>query len=157
MGLANMKLAEALILRADLQKKLASLQERVTQYATVQQGERPAEKPDDLMKQASGVIRQLEDLVFRINRANLEAKLPDGRSLTETLARRDALIQQHPLITAAIASTRKQPDRYGLKEIKWVAVVSVPKLQKQADDLAKQLRDLNVAIQQANWKAVLPE
>src|SRR5437879_6184081 len=108
-----MKLAEALILRADLQKKLTSLRDRIVQYVTVQQGEKPAERPNDLIKQAIGVTRELEDLVFRINRANLESKLGDGRPLTEALARRDALIQQHSLPTSAISATRKQPARYG--------------------------------------------
>ena len=56
---------------------------------------------------------------------------------------------------AAIAGTRKEPDRYGVREIKWVAKLPVAKLQKQSEDLAKQIRELNVEIQQANWKAVL--
>src|SRR6266480_4448955 len=90
-----MKVAEGLILRADLQKKLASLRDRVTQYVTVQHGEKPAENPNDLLKQAAGVIRELQELVFRINRANLDSTTSDGRSLTELLARRDALVQQH--------------------------------------------------------------
>ena len=151
------KLAEALILGADLQKNSPPCAERIGQYVTVQQGEKPAENPNDLLKQAAGVIRELEDLVFRINRANLGSKVSDGRSLTEVLARRDALIQQHSVTTAAIAATRKQPDRYGLKEIKWVTVIDVPKLQKQADDFAKQLREINVLIQESNWKIVLPD
>ena len=129
----------------------------MTQYVTVQHGEKPAENPNDLLKQAAGVIRELQELVFRINRANLDSTTSDGRSLTELLARRDALVQQHSVINAAIAATRKQPDRYGLKEIKWVTVVDVSKLQKQADDLAKQLRELNVLIQETNWKTELPE
>jgi hypothetical protein len=151
------KLAEALLLRADLQKKLASLRERITQYVTVQQGEKPAENPNDLIKQAVGVARELEDLIYRINRANLHAKLSDGRTLTEALAQRETLIQQHSILTTAIGATRRQPDRYGLKEIKWVAVIDVSKTQKQADDLAKKLRELNVLIQEANWKSNLPE
>jgi hypothetical protein len=152
-----LKLAEALILRADLQKKLASLRERITQYVTVQQGTKPSENPNDLLKQANGVIRELEKLVYRINLANLDSKTNDGRSLTELLAKRDAWVQQHSVLSAAVAATRKQPDRYGLKEIKWVNVIDVSKVQKQADDLAKNLRELNVKIQETNWKMELPE
>jgi len=33
-----------------------------------------------------------------------------------------------------------------------VATVDVAKLQKQCDDLSKQLRELNVLIQETNWK-----
>ena len=152
-----MKLAEALILRGDLQKKLASLRERITQYATVQKGDKPHEDPNKLLREAMGVVDELEDLVFRINRSNLKHKLGDGRTLTEVLARRDRLVQQHSLLTSAIAGSTKAPDRYGLAEIKWVAVMDVAKLQKQADDVAKKIREMNVQIQEANWKFEIDE
>lgn len=150
-----MKLAEALLLRADLQKKLASLQARISQYAVVQQGDKPHENPNTLLKEASGVLDELEDLVFRINEANLANKLADGRTLTEALARRDALVLRHATLQSAIDGARKPPERYGLKEIKWVATIDVSKLQKQADDLARQIRELNGMIQEANWKVIM--
>lgn len=152
-----MKLAEALLLRADIQKKIASLRERIVANAVVQEKDEPHEDPNDLMKDAFGAMKELEELVFRINRANLETKLPDGRSITEAIARRDTLAQQHSLLVAAIAGTRREPDRYGVREIKWVATVKVPKLQKQADDLAKKIRELNAKIQEANWQTELTD
>ncbi|MBM4039499.1 MAG: septicolysin [Planctomycetes bacterium] len=150
-----MKLAEALMLRADMQKKLASLRERITQNAVVQEGDTPAEDPAKLMKEAVGVLDELERLVTRINSANQASKLPDGRTLMQAIARRDALVQQHALICAAIAGTKREPDRYSMREIKWVATVDVPKLQKQADDLAKKVRELNALIQETNWTVEL--
>jgi hypothetical protein len=146
-----MKLAEALILRGDMQKKVASLRERIAQYAVVQKGDKPHEDPQKLLKEVAGVIGEQETLVYQINRANLGAKLPDGRTLTAALAHRDALTARHSVIKAAIDGAKQQQPRYGLKEIKWVATVDVPKLQKQADELAKQIRELNVQIQAANW------
>lgn len=147
-----MKLAEALLLRADLQKKVASLQTRIGQYAAVQEGDKPHEDPNKLMKEAAGVLDDLENLVFKINEANLQQKLKDGRTLTEALAHRDALIARHSVIHAAIAGSSKQPDRYGMKEIKWVAVMNVASLQKQSDDLSKKIRELNAAVQETNWR-----
>ena len=82
----------------------------------------------------------------------LKAKLPDGRTLTTAIARRDLLVQQHALLVASIAGCTKEPDRYGVREIKWVATLKVPKLQKQVEDLAKKIRELNGQIQQTNWK-----
>ena len=38
-----------------------------------------------------------------------------------------------------------------MKEIRWVATVEVGKLQGQVDGLAKQIRELNAAIQEAGW------
>ena len=43
-----MKLAEALILRADCQKRIQQLETRLTNNAMVQDGEAPAEDPSQL-------------------------------------------------------------------------------------------------------------
>jgi len=147
----SMKLAEALLLRADMKKKLASLRERITANAIVQGKEKPHEDPAKLIKEAIGVLDGLEQLVLQINSANLSTKLPDGRSLAQLIALRDKLSQQHSILQVAIQGTRKEPDRYSMKEIKWVATVDVAKLQKQSDDLAKLLRELNGKIQETNW------
>ena len=52
-----MKLAEALLLRADLNKKLASLRERINRNAIVQEGETPK---DGLNNSPSSVLWALE-------------------------------------------------------------------------------------------------
>jgi hypothetical protein len=150
-----MKLAEALLLRSDLQKKLASLRERIARNAVVQQGDSPHEDPAELLLQAHGVLDELEKLVCKINQANLLHKVADGRTLTEAIARRESLVAQHALINGAIQGSKREPDRYSMSEIKWVATMEVAKLQKQLEDVAKKTRELNVAIQEANWKAEL--
>lgn len=152
-----MKLAEVLLLRADMQKKLASLRERIGQNAVVQEGDTPHEDPAKLLKEAIAVLQQLETLVYKINVANLQHRLADGRTLTEAIARRETLAAQHSLVQHAISSTHKEPNRYSMAEIKWVATLKVAGLQKQLEDLAKQLRELNAAIQEANWKAELAD
>jgi len=152
-----MKIAEALLLRADMQKKLASLRERIGQNAVVQEGDKPHEDPAKLLKEAFAVLQELESLIFRINQANLQNQLPDGRSLTEAIARRDTLAAQHSLLQYAIANTQKEPDRYSMTEIKWVSMLKVGSLQNQSEDLAKKIRELNAAIQEVNWKSELEE
>jgi hypothetical protein len=147
-----MKLAEALLLRADTKKKLASLRERLALNVVVQEKDKPHEDPTKLIKEATAVLESLEDLSLRVNSANHNSRLSDGRTLAELIARRDRIAQQHSLLHVAIGGTRKEPDRYSMKEIKWVATVDVPKLQKQSDDLSKQLRELNARIQETNWK-----
>lgn len=154
-GPKKQSLAEALLLRGDLQKRLASLRERIVANAVVQEGDAPHEKPDKLLDEAASVLDQLEALVARIHVTNLATKVAGFRSLTHAIAHRDTLIAKHALLQAAIAGCRKEPDRYGVREIKWVAMLPVAKLQKQSEDLAKRIRELNVDIQQANWKAVL--
>ena len=43
-----MKVAEALALRADLQRRLEQLKQRLVKNARVQEGDQPAELPDQL-------------------------------------------------------------------------------------------------------------
>ncbi len=53
-----MKLAEALILRADSQKRLAQLRDRLGRNALVQEGESPAEPPAGLLAEYEQVAAQ---------------------------------------------------------------------------------------------------
>lgn len=152
-----MKLAQALLLRSDMQKKLVSLRERIARNAVVQLGDEPHEDPQKLLEEAFAVLKELELLAVRINKTNLGSALPDGRSLTEAIAHRDTLAAQHSLIQFANSRSQKEPDRYSMAEIKWVATLKVASLQKQSDDLAKKIRELNAIIQETNWKAELEE
>lgn len=152
-----MKLAEALLLRADVQKKLASLQTRAQKYAVIQEGETPAEYPNDLLRQIEVVTEELARLVFRINKANLAHAVRGGETLTEALARRDAFQQRHSALNSVVEVCVKQPERYGVKEIRWVRAVDVAALQKRVDDLARDIRELNAAIQEAGWQVELQE
>lgn len=152
-----MKLAEALLLRADIQKKIASLRERIVANAVVQDGEKPHEDPNELLMAAFGAIADLEALVTKINEANLAIMLPDGRTLTAAIAHRDSLKTKHAMLVAAIAGSRKEPERYSAREIKWLATMEVSKMQRQADDLAKQLRELDGRIQETNWKGEIAD
>ena len=147
-----MKLAEALALRAEIQQKVANLRVRIGRSALVQEGTKPAEDAEKLMKEAKGSMDELRDLLVKINLTNTAGKLPDGRTLTEAVAQRDVFISQHALLIHAIEASHKDPDRYSNAEIKWIACLSVSKLHKQLDDVAKKIRQLNLAIQQANWE-----
>lgn len=147
-----MKLAEALLLRADINTRFARLRDRISASAVVQQGDKPPEDAEKLLREAAGLLNNLADLVLRINRTNLRATLADGRTMTEAIAERDRLKLLHSLLLSSAAATKRDADRYGTREIKWVPKLNVGKLQKQADDVSKKIRELNTRIQEANWK-----
>lgn len=151
-----MKLAEALILRSDIDKKIQSFKERLGRYATVQQGDTPHEDPEEIFREACGTIETLESLVVKIQTANTVAKLKDGRTIAVALAEREALMHQHSLLSTAIEGANKEPSRYSASEIKWVTTISIKNYQKRLDDCAKKIRDLNVLIQEANWHYEMP-
>ena len=149
-----MKLAEALQLRGDLQKRMMQLSDRLMQNARVQEGEKPAEAPEALLAEYEGCAGQLEELMARINRTNCETRTGEG-TLTELLARRDCLKMRvrtyHDFLMAASNLTQR-----GMRtEIKVFSTVPVPEYRKKADALSRQLRETDNAIQAANWTTEL--
>lgn len=102
------------------------------------------------------LAHELEELLVKINLANTVALLDDGRTITAALACRDRLALQHATILKAIAATKPSTDRYSSRELRWVAVLPVAALQEQAEGIARELRELNMKIQQANWQHELP-
>jgi hypothetical protein len=86
-----MKLAEALVLRADRQKRIEQLRERLKISALIQEGDEPPENPQRLQEELERLFGQLETLISAINRTNIQVVLPNGKTVTEALAQRDIL------------------------------------------------------------------
>lgn len=145
-----MKLAAALIERADLQTRLTQLQTRLLNNAKVQEGVKPNEDPKDLLKELDEVSKQLEDYIYRINMTNA-ATLVDESPLTSLLAKKDVLTKKISILRAFLNESSALVDRYSLKEIKIDSTVDVAKLQKDLDSLSKELRLLDQKIQEINW------
>lgn len=149
-----MKLAEALQERADLDRRVQQLQQRLENNAMVQEGESPAEDPAELLAELDGCIGALEQIVARINLTNCRTVV-EGKSLTELLARRDALKLKLSAYRSLAQSASRLGHRGMRSEIKWLSTVNVRELQKRVDQLAKELRALDNAIQAANWATEL--
>ena len=145
-----MKLAEALNQRADLQKRIAQLRERLSNNVKVQEGDQPAENPDDLFKELEGSLKQLKDLIVSINRTNQET-IWEGKTLTEMIAEKDVLSMHLGTLRATLEAANVRSDRFSRNEIKFVRTIDVNALQKKVDDLSKELRELDSKLQQANW------
>lgn len=145
-----MKLAEALQYRSDLQNRIEELRKRLTVNANYQEGEKPLEDVAALRRDLDGSIEQLEDLIFRINDTNNNTMTSRG-SLTKVLATRETLkIKRSVLASLAEAASDITP-RYGRYEIKVFTSVDVKSLRKEMDELAKELREIELLVQQMNW------
>ena len=151
-----MKLAEALILRADIQKRIEQLKSRLAYNAKVQEGERPSEEPNALLAELDALSGELERLIVRINLTNCTAKT-DGKSITELIAKRDVLTLKAGALRAFAQVAAQKIDAYSRSEIKILSTVDVAALQKQVDELAKQIRQLDTTLQGANWQTDLIE
>lgn len=149
-----MRLAEALQLRSDLQKRIYQLQERLSQNATVQEGEKPAEDPVALLHELDGCIAQLEELMERINRTNSQTVTAEG-TLTALLAKRDCLKIKVEAYREFLRQASGLSRRATRSEIKILSTISVQDYQKQVDQMSAQLRQVDGAIQAANWTTEL--
>ena len=151
-----MKIAEALILRADIQKRIAQLRTRLNNNAKVQENEEPAENPELLLTELENLILQLNDLIVKINRTNTLSKV-DGISLVELIAKKDTLSQKAGILREFIEIASQKVDLYSTTEIKVFSTVNVSEQQKKLDKLSKEIRETDTKLQQANWTIDLIE
>lgn len=151
-----MKIAEALILRADIQKRIVQLKTRLNNNAKVQENEEPAENPELLLTELENLISQLNDLIVKINRTNTLSKI-DGISLVELIAKKDTLSQKAGILREFIEIASQKVDLYSTTEIKVFSTVNVSELQKKLDKLSKEIRETDTKLQQANWTIDLVE
>lgn len=151
-----MKLAQALILRADTQKRIEQLKVRLLSNAKTQENEKPSEDPKLLLKELDKLTSELFTLICSINLTNSSAKF-DGMSLTEMIAKKDALVLKANVLREFATSASQKVDLYSNSEIKILSTVDVAALQKQVDALSKEIRELEMKLQEANWAIELVE
>lgn len=146
-----MKLAEALVLRADMQERMTSLVTRARQNARHQEGVDPAEDPASLLAEYDRIVAEQEALIVRINTRNLATEVEPGLTLTAAIARRDRLRRQHAIRVELAQAGSVGQALLTRSEVRWISAVDVPALRAEADDLARQLRELDTRIQEVNW------
>jgi len=149
-----MKLAEALSLRKDLQKRIEQIKSRLRNNVKVQEGESPLEDPAALMKELDGCLGQLEELIFRINKTNM-ATTVDGKTLTQLMAEREVMTKRVSILREVFDEASSLGDRYSRTEIKTVCTIDVSGLGKDIDRRSKALRELDYKIQAANFSTEL--
>ena len=151
-----MKLAEALNLRADLQKYVEQLKSRLVDNVKVQEGDKPLEQPTILFTELNNILPQLEDLIVKINLTNTQV-IVDGKSMTQLMAEKDILRKKLDIYRTAYSDAVIRNDRYSRNEIKFVSTIDGESLQKKIEAMSKQYRELDMKIQKANWSADLLE
>ena len=150
-----MRLAEALLQRADAQKRLAQLRARIVDNAKHQEGDGPAEDPRELLVETDRVASELAELIRRINRTNTRTLFDGDRSLTDALAERDVLMLRRNVHAEAAKAATVRQDRFMRSELRLVSALDVPELQGRVDELSKDYRELDARIQELNWATEL--
>ena len=131
-----MKLAEALALRADSQKRIEQIKARLLRNARVQDGEMSAEDPEALIAEYEALAAEIVQLIRQINLTNSRT-IVLGRSLTQALAEYDALKMRHALyreLAQAATITESVATR---SEIRFKSKVNVSEIQKRLTPLRR--------------------
>lgn len=154
-----MKLAEALIERANLKRRMDALKERMTSSARVAEGDIPAEDAMALLAEYDRVAASMLDYIRRINATNAVTYLQPDTTLVDAIARRDVLrMKQQAYVSLANAALGSASERmYRTGEVRYKRTVDVAALRGQADDLAREARELDTRLQAANWTIELNE
>ena len=149
----RIKLAEGLLLRADLMKKIEHLQNRIRPVLIVSDDKLPQEDPDKLLAQLRKAIQDLESIVIRINKTNNETQVEGEGSLMEALAKRDSL----KMLSEKLRNIRyaAQVDNSGDNNLK--TTIDIKKLQNEMDQAGRAFREIDSKIQEINWLTELKD
>lgn len=150
-----MKVAEALSIRKDIQKRIQQLGQRIQNNVKVQEGDEPSEQPQALLKELDSCLTQLEELVWRINATNMQTVNAEGKTVTQLMAQKDSLTLRLGILRDVFEKASASQDRYSRSEIKMTTVVDVKRLSKMIDDYAAKLRVLDIEIQALNFQTEL--
>lgn len=146
-----MKLAEALTLRADLQKRIVQLKERLIINAKVQEGDSPAEEPETLLDELEKNTIELETLIKQINKTNSNTYIDSNESIADLIAKKDVLALKLSVLREFVKESGSKIDRYSNKEIKILSTINISEKQKQIDKMSKEFRILDTKLQGLNW------
>lgn len=148
-----MKLAEGLLLRSDLLKKIEHLKNRIRPVLIVSDDKLPQEDPDKLLAQLRKAIQDLESIIIRINKTNNETHVEGEGFLMEALAKRDAL----KMLSEQLRNIRyaAQINNSGDNNLK--TTINIKKLQNEMDQTGRAFREIDSKIQEINWLTTLKD
>lgn len=151
---ATMKLAEALALRKDIQTRISQLETRLRSNVRIQEGDQPMEAPEKLFEELDRCLKELKTLIYRINLTNMRT-IVEQRPLTEWMAERDVLKMRLSTLRSVFGKISEPVDRFSRTEIKQVNTIDAKALLHDIDTRSKELRELDIRIQAANFTTEL--
>lgn len=152
-----MRLAEALVMRADCQRKVAQIKQRLGRVIKVQEGEEPSESPTELLDELKRTLDDLAVWVKKINKTNALSAFDTSISLAEALSERDRIMQHRNILNEMLSEASIRQERYSRQEVKFYTTIEIPVLQKEVDELSRKYRELDFKIQEKNWSTDLLE
>lgn len=159
-----MKLAQALTQRADMEKRMKHLQTRITASARYTEGEEPLENAPELLEEHMQILAEREVLIARIHRTNASKVIevpgvPVSVTITDAICLRDRLHAEQKFLNEMADSAGGHRDHYyggrRRSELPLKTDLAIRDLRQRADRAGKRYREVDSAIQAANWEAEL--
>ncbi|MGO4548635.1 DIP1984 family protein [Paenibacillus sp. 2TAB23] len=150
-----MRLAEALVMRADCQRRVAQIKQRLGRVIKVQEGEKPPESPTELLDEIRRTLDDLAVWVKKINKTNALSTFDKSISLADALAERDRIMQHRNILNELLNEASIKQERYSRQEVKFHTTIEIADLQKEVDELSRKYRELDFKIQEKNWSTDL--
>src|SRR5690625_4705324 len=147
------KLAEGLLLRADLIKKIEHLQNRIKPVLIVSDDKKPQEDPNKILAQLRKAIQDLESIIIRINKTNNETHVEGEGSLMEALAKRDSL----KMLSEKLRNIRYAAQVNNSGDTNLKTTIDIKNLQAEMDQTGRAFRELDSKIQEINWLTELKD
>ena len=95
------------------------------------------------------------ELISAINRTNSRTAFDNERTISDAIAERDVMGKRRDFLARVAGSANSRWDRYSKSEVRYVMTVPVGELRSEADRLSKRYRELDLRIQELNWKTEL--
>lgn len=146
-----MKLAEALLLRVDLQKRLRMIESRLVKNARTQGDEPPSEHPVDLLAEFDECNSQWEELIKRINKTNSFTEIEPGISIADMITHRDTIKQKLNALYKLSENATIELNRYSRSEIVQRSSMRVTEIQGLINEQSKRYREIDTKLQAQNW------
>ncbi len=148
-----MKLAEALRIRADLQRKISQLKECLKDGPKVREGDAPAADANDLYAQLDDCLLLFEELVTRIRETSRQT-VHNGQTLSQMMARKEGLSIRVSLMRDVLSHVAGS-EGCGGDGMEAGRRVNVPEWRRETDHYSRQLRELDMDIQRLNGSVEL--
>jgi hypothetical protein len=140
------KLADAILERGDVQKKIEQLKTRLSNNALYQKDTKTPESPKDILSELDFCFSRLELLINTINEAN------NISGLYKLLAKRDVIKSKLNAHRNFLSEISSGVNRYSKTEIAILPNFDAKIIQKEIDILSKEFRLTDSAIQSKNWE-----
>lgn len=157
-----MKLAEALMLRAELKKDADDLLKRLEENAVYDEERQPMEDSKELFNKMINTLLDIRRLEEKIWKTNMNTVMQGKKTIYDFLRDRDHLVRvvyrKNRLINMYKTNFMEKSQYYYKDEtnkIKKFFAFDIKTLIAERDEAAKKCREINLMIQRKNWEVEL--